>query len=72
MRLATMLLATLLPLAASTAHAQTLEQMAGQMIVVGFTGNGVDDKGVVRLVDTGVKVESHGKDFVEAIRKLKG
>ena len=32
----------------------------------------VDDKGVVRLVDTGVKVESHGKDLVEAIRKLKG
>jgi thioredoxin-dependent peroxiredoxin len=32
----------------------------------------VDDKGIVRLVDTGVKVESHGKDLVEAIRKLKG
>ena len=32
----------------------------------------VDDKGVVRLVDTGVKVESHGKDLVEAIKKLKG
>jgi len=31
----------------------------------------VDDKGVVRLVDTGVKVESHGKDLVEAIKKLK-
>ena len=31
----------------------------------------VDDKGVVRLVDTGVKVESHGKDLAEAIRKLK-
>jgi len=31
----------------------------------------VDDKGVVRLVDTGVKVQSHGKDLVEAIRKLK-
>ena len=31
----------------------------------------VDDKGVVRLVDTGVKVESHGKDLSEAIRKLK-
>ena len=32
----------------------------------------VDDKGIVRLVDTGVKVESHGKDLVEAIKKLKG
>ena len=49
MRLATMLLATLLPLAASPALAQSLEQMAGQMIVVGFVGNGVDDKGVVAL-----------------------
>ena len=32
----------------------------------------VDEKGIVRVVDTGVKVESHGKDLVEAIRKLKG
>lgn len=32
----------------------------------------VDDKGVVRLVETKVDVESHGKDLVEAIRKLKG
>jgi peroxiredoxin Q/BCP len=31
----------------------------------------VDDKGVVRLVDTGVKVETHGKDLVEAIRGMK-
>ena len=31
----------------------------------------VDDKGVVRLVDSGVKVDSHGKDLVEAIRRLK-
>ncbi len=31
----------------------------------------VDDRGVVRLVDTGVKVESHGRDLVEAIRALK-
>jgi peroxiredoxin Q/BCP len=30
-----------------------------------------DDKGVVRLVDTGVKPDSHGKDLVEAIRALK-
>ena len=32
----------------------------------------VDDKGVVRLVETKVNVDSHGKDLVEAIRKLKG
>ena len=32
----------------------------------------IDDKGIVRLVDTGVKVESHGKDLVDAIQKLKG
>lgn len=31
----------------------------------------VDDRGVVRLVDTGVKVDSHGRDLVEAIRGLK-
>jgi peroxiredoxin Q/BCP len=31
----------------------------------------VDDKGVVRAVDTGVKVESHGRDLVEAIQNLK-
>jgi peroxiredoxin Q/BCP len=31
----------------------------------------VDDKGVVRIVDTGVKVDSHGKDLVEAIRAVK-
>ena len=32
----------------------------------------VDDKGVVRLVETKVNVESHGKDLLAAIRKLKG
>jgi peroxiredoxin Q/BCP len=32
----------------------------------------LDDKGVVRLVDTEVKVGSHGKDLVEAIKKVKG
>ena len=31
----------------------------------------IDEKGVVRLVDKGVKVDSHGKDLVEAIRALK-
>lgn len=31
----------------------------------------VDDKGVVRMVDTKVNVEAHGRDLVEAIQKLK-
>ena len=31
----------------------------------------IDDRGVVRLVDRGVKVDSHGKDLVEAIRAMK-
>jgi beta-N-acetylhexosaminidase len=37
------------PLSAMPAAAQTLEQMAGQMIVIGFVGDGVDDKNVVAL-----------------------
>lgn len=45
MRLATTL-ATILALCASPALAQSLEQMAGQMIVVGFAGDNVDSKGV--------------------------
>ena len=49
MRLATTLLATIFTLAASSAFAQSLEQMAGQMIVVGFVGDGVDDKGVAAV-----------------------
>ena len=32
----------------------------------------IDDRGVVRMVETKVNVESHGKDLVEAIGKLKG
>jgi peroxiredoxin Q/BCP len=31
----------------------------------------VDEKGIVRLVDEGVKVDSHGKDLVAAIRALR-
>lgn len=31
----------------------------------------VDDRGTVRLVDTAVQVDSHGKDLVEAIRTLR-
>ena len=31
----------------------------------------VDDAGVLRRIDAGVKVDSHGKDLVEAIRALK-
>jgi beta-N-acetylhexosaminidase len=34
---------------ATPAAAQSLEQMAGQMIVIGFSGDGVDDKSVVAL-----------------------
>lgn len=49
MRLATKLLATILILVASPAFAQSLEQMAGQMIVLGFTGKSVDDKAVVAI-----------------------
>ncbi len=45
MRLATTL-ATILALCASPALAQSLEQMAGQMIVVGFQGTSVESKGV--------------------------
>jgi beta-N-acetylhexosaminidase len=52
MRLATMTLATILSLSAS-AEAQTppptLEQMAGQMIVVGFAGDSINDQGVVAV-----------------------
>lgn len=36
-------------LLATPAMAQSLEQMAGQMIVVGFSGDSVDDKSVVAL-----------------------
>jgi peroxiredoxin Q/BCP len=32
----------------------------------------VDEKGVVRLVETKVSVQTHGKDLAEAIRKMKG
>lgn len=44
-------LAPLLVLAASGAavHAQSLEEMAGQMIIVGFEGDSVDDPSVVAL-----------------------
>ena len=46
MRLATTLLATTLALCSASAFAQSLEQMAGQMIVVGFQGDSVDARGV--------------------------
>ena len=49
MRLATKLLATILILVASPALAQSLEQMAGQMIVVGFAGDDATDKSVVAV-----------------------
>jgi beta-N-acetylhexosaminidase len=46
MRLATTLFATIFALFAAPAFAQSIEQMAGQMIVVGFAGDSVDAKGV--------------------------
>ena len=46
----TLALAALLTVAAP-ASAQTLEQMAGQMIVVGFSGNSASDKSVMVLRD---------------------
>lgn len=49
MRFATTLLATILLLAATPAWAQSIEQMAGQMIVVGFSGDSPSDKSVVAL-----------------------
>jgi beta-N-acetylhexosaminidase len=47
-RIAAALMLLALPVAA---HAATLEQMAGQMIVVGFQGNDVDAPGVAALRD---------------------
>lgn len=32
----------------------------------------VDDAGILRAIDSGVKVDSHGKDVVEAIRAARG
>lgn len=49
MRLATTILATIVALFAAPALAQSLEQMAGQMIIVGFQGNSADDKSVAAL-----------------------
>lgn len=46
MRLATPLLATILMIFASPAFAQSVDEMAGQMIVVGFGGDDVGDKSV--------------------------
>jgi beta-N-acetylhexosaminidase len=51
MRIATPVLATALFLAVSSAYAQSLEQMAGQMIVVGFGGSDVSDSSVKKLTD---------------------
>ena len=47
-RLAALLVPLLLP---ASAQAQTLEQMAGQMIVVGFQGDEADDAAVADLRD---------------------
>jgi len=45
----TLALAALFLAAAGAAHAQSLDEMAGQMVVVGFQGDGVEDAGVVAL-----------------------
>ncbi len=47
MRLATTLLATIVAVCSTPAMAQSIEQMAGQMIVVGFQGTTVESPGVV-------------------------
>ena len=31
----------------------------------------IDEKGILRHVDSGVKVDSHGKDLVEVVRALR-
>jgi len=49
MRLATTLFATILTLCAAPALAQSIEEMAGQMIIVGFAGDSVNDKGVMAV-----------------------
>jgi beta-N-acetylhexosaminidase len=49
MRIRSTLLATALILAAAPAFAQSLEEMAGQMIVVGFGGDDVSDASVKKL-----------------------
>ena len=46
----TLALAALFLAAAGAAHAQSLDEMAGQMVVVGFQGDGVEDAGVVALL----------------------
>lgn len=49
--LRTILATTLLLFSFPAAHAQSLEQMAGQMIIVGFDGNGPGDAGVEAAVE---------------------
>ena len=51
--------------AAVPAHAATLEQMAGQMIVVGFQGNDVDDASVAALREELAASELGGVMFLK-------
>jgi len=62
-------------LAATSASAQTIEQMAGQMVVVGFQGDDVDDRSVVRLREEIAAGEIGGimylKTNVASLRRVK-
>lgn len=62
-------------LAAAPASAQTLDQMAGQMIIVGFQGDDVDDRSVARLGDEIAASELGGVMFlktnVASLKKVK-
>jgi beta-N-acetylhexosaminidase len=62
---------------ASAAHSATLEQMAGQMIVVGFEGDSVDDASVKKLISEieagtlgGVMYLKRNVSSLEAVRKM--
>lgn len=73
----TLLVATLALLSSAPAYAATLEQMAGQMIVVGFQGDDVDDKSVQALAGEieagrlgGVMYLKTNVKSLDAVRKM--
>jgi beta-N-acetylhexosaminidase len=64
-------------LSVPTAHGATLEQMAGQMIVVGFEGDSVDDASIKKLISEieagtlgGVMYLKRNVSSLEAVRKM--
>ena len=79
MRFAPLLLATALTLSAAPAFAQSIDEMAGQMIVVGFSGDDLADASVKNLTDeiakSGIggvmylKVNVKSRTAVEAMNK---